>query len=63
MKRVVLFPSESAIIVSLVKYPAIVQKRTTVVDKKSETKLEKMSPPLFEIMESMEKRQEKSLGH
>ena len=36
MKRVVLFPSESAIIVSLVKYPAIVQKRTTLIDKQSE---------------------------
>ena len=51
MKRVVLFPSESAIIVSLVKYPAIVQKRTTVIDKQSE-KNWKMSPPLFEIMAS-----------
>ena len=50
MKRVVLFPSESAIIVSLVKYPAIVQKRTTVIDKQSEKKIGKMSPPLFEIM-------------
>ena len=48
MEKVVIFPSETATVVSLVKYPAIVRSRPTVVDKNTE-KFEKMSPPLCEI--------------
>ena len=48
MEKVVIFPSETAIVVSLVKYPAIVKSGPTVVDKNAE-KFEKMSPPLCEI--------------
>ena len=52
MKRVVLFPSEKAIIVSLVKYPAIVEKRTTVIDEKSGKKMEKCLPPVRRCLKS-----------
>lgn len=41
MEKVVIFPSERAIIVSRIKYPAIVRSGPTVIDKKRRKNVEK----------------------